>query len=53
VVVAIYSTLGLARTLAGDLRDRGVFDSVFAFGVLLILAVIGVHAFGTRPSGED
>jgi hypothetical protein len=34
VVVAIYSTLGLARTLAGALSDKGLLDAVFGLGRL-------------------
>lgn len=53
VVVAVYSTLGLARTLAEVLRDRGLFDSVFVLGFLLIMAAIVTQALKTRPGGAE
>ena len=42
VVVAIYATLGLARTLSDELRNRNVLDNTFflAFVVLVIAVVI-------------
>ena len=40
VVVAIYSTLGLTRTLAGALRDSGLLGAAFALGMLLVGATI-------------
>ena len=36
VVAAIYSTLGLAATLAGFLRNRGLLDDLFVLGLILI-----------------
>ncbi len=48
LVVAIYSTLGLARSLAGVLRDRDIFDAAFVLGFFLITAAIIIHAFWTR-----
>ena len=53
VVVAIYSTLGLARTLAGVLRDRDLLDGSFAFGMLLIGAAIVTQVLKTRPRGVE
>jgi len=53
VVVAIYSTLGLAATLAGILRDRGLIDDFFFFCFLLILAAIVVQGLKTRPGGVE
>ena len=49
VVVAIYSTLGLARTLAGELRNRDLLDTVFVFGTLLIGAAIVILGLKTGP----
>ena len=53
VVVAIYSTLGLAATLVGVLRDRGLIDIVFIFGFLLILATIVMQGLKTRVRGAE
>lgn len=53
VVVAIYSTLGLARTLAEELRNRDLFDSVFIFGFLLIGAAVLTLGLKTRPGGAE
>ncbi len=53
VVVAIYSTLGLARTLAGALRDRELIDASFGLGMLLIGAAIVLQAVKMRPGGAE
>ena len=53
VVVAIFSTLGLAATLAGILRDRGLIDSFFFFCFLLVLAAIVTQGLKTRPRGVE
>lgn len=52
-VVAIYATLGLARTLAGVLRDRNLLDKSFiaALGVLAVVVVI--QAVRTKPGGYE
>ncbi len=52
-VVAIYSTLGLARTLAGVLRDRNMLDSLFVLGFLLVLATIAWQGLKKRPGGAE
>ena len=49
VVVTIYSTLGLVRTLSGVLRDRGLFDSFFILGFFLLVAVVAIQGLTTRP----
>lgn len=49
IVVAIYSTLGLAATLAGTLRDRGLIDTFFALGMLLVGVTIVTQGLKTRP----
>ncbi|MEM7532012.1 MAG: VanZ family protein [Chloroflexota bacterium] len=49
VVIGIYSTLGLAATLAGILRNRGLLDDTFAFGMLLMGIAIVTQVFKTRP----
>ncbi|MBT8249257.1 MAG: VanZ family protein [Acidimicrobiia bacterium] len=53
LIVAIYSTLGLARSIAGELRMRGLFDTVFVIGFVLIIFAIVVHAFWTGRSGVE
>ena len=53
VVVAIYSTLGLAATLVGILRDRGLLDGFFVLGFLLVLATIVTHGLKARPGGVE
>ena len=46
VVVAIYSTLGLATTLAEELTNRDLMDSISALGFLVVFAA--VLLFGVR-----
>jgi hypothetical protein len=42
VIIAIYSTLGLAGKLAAFLRDRNLLDSIYVFGFFLaVIAIIG------------
>lgn len=53
VVVAIYSTLGLARTLAGVLRDRDLISTSFWLGLLLVGAAIVMQGLKTRPGGAE
>ena len=53
VVVAIYSTLGLARTLAGELRDRGLISAAFWLGLLLVGAAVVTLGLKTRPRGAE
>ena len=40
VVVAIYSTLGLARTLAAELTNREMLDGISALALLTLFAVV-------------
>ena len=49
VVVAIYSTLGLARTLAGELRDRGLISDLTWLGLFLIAAAVAILGLKKRP----
>ena len=53
VVVAIYSTLGLARTLAGVLRDQGLLVASFAFGMVLVGLTVLVLGLRRRPGGAE
>lgn len=52
-VAAVYSTLGLAATLAEEMRDRGLIDAAFVFGFLLVLATILSLGLSWRPSGIE
>ena len=54
VLVAIYSTLGLARTLAVALGDSGLIGAgFFILGCLLVLAAVVTQGLKTRPSGAE
>ena len=53
VVVAIYSTLGLARTLAGILREEGLLVAAFASGMALVGAAVLILGLRRRPGGAE
>ncbi len=53
VVVGIYSTLGLARTLAEELRDRELLDTAFVIGVLLLGVTVVTLGLKMRPGGAE
>ena len=54
VVTAIYTTLGLAGTLAEALRDHGILNiGVFVMGCLLVLATVVTQGLSVRPSGVE
>jgi hypothetical protein len=53
VVVAIYATLGLARTLSGILRERDLLDASFVLGMLLFGAAIVMQGLKRRPGGVE
>ena len=53
VLVAIYSTLGLVSTLAGELRDRGLLEASFWLGLFLIGAAIVMQGLKRRPGGAE
>ncbi len=53
VVVAIYSTLGLARSLAVELRHRGLIDAAFVWAFVLILVAIAALGLKARPRGLE
>lgn len=53
VLAAIYATLGLARTLADELRNRGLIDDLFFGGFVLILAAIVVVGLRRRPGPAE
>ena len=51
VVVAIYSTLGLATTLAEELTNRELLDNISAAAFLALFAVVAAVGFkGRAPS---
>ncbi len=52
-VVGIYSTLGVARTLAEVLRARDLLNSSFVLGLFLIGAAIVALAFRSKPGGME
>ena len=53
VVVAIYSTLGLAGTLAGVLRERNLLDVSFIVGFLMVIAAIVGSGLKARPGPPE
>ena len=53
VVAAIYSTLGLARPLAGALRELGLLGALFMLGMILVGAAILTQGLKTRPGGAE
>ncbi len=53
VVVTIYSTLGLARTLAGGLRDQDLQAAVFVLAALLVVTATIAMARKIRPGGTE
>lgn len=53
VTIGIYSTLGLASSLAGALRDRGLLTAAFVLGMLLVGAAIVTQGLRTRPRGAE
>ena len=53
-VVAIYSTLGLAGTLAETLPEGGLLNAaLFLLGMLLVGATVVVHGMNMRPGGAE
>ena len=53
VVAAIYSTLGLARTLAAALGDSSLGAALFMLCCLLVLAAVVTQGLRTRPGGAE
>ncbi len=53
VVVAIYSTLGLARTLVDQLGSDFLSVWLFLLGCLLVLATVITQGLRVRPSGAE
>ncbi len=52
-VVAIYATVGLARSLSGALRDRELLGTAFVLAFLLVIAAVVVQALWRRPGGAE
>jgi VanZ family protein len=53
VVVAIYSTLGLAGTLAEELRERNLLDASFVAGFLLVVVAIAGSGLKRNPGRRE
>jgi peptidoglycan/LPS O-acetylase OafA/YrhL len=53
VVAAIYSTLGLVRTLAGVLRDNGLLNTSFVLTMFLVGTAVVALALKARPRGYE
>lgn len=53
VVVAIYSTLGLAPALSGALREHDLLEASFAVGMFLVGATIVTQGVKVRPGGAE
>lgn len=53
IIAAIYSTLGLTRTVAGALRDRGALNTAFVFGMILVGTTIVTLALKARLGGAE
>ncbi len=53
VVATVYSTLGLARSLAETLRSREMLDAAFIAGFLLIIAAVVAFGWKRRPGGAE
>lgn len=53
VVVAVYSTIGLAGTLVSVLGESGLLEPAFALGFLLVIAAIVGSALKRRPVGRE
>lgn len=53
VVVAIYSTLGLARILVDELGSNFLSVWLFLLGCILVLATVITQGFKVRPGGME
>ena len=53
VIVAIYATLGLARSLSRILGDVGLPEITFVVGMLLVLSAIIVYGLRVRPGRHE
>lgn len=53
VVVAIYATLGLARTLSDELRHRNLLDNTFFAAFVVLVGVIVLRAVSLRRGRDE
>ena len=53
VVLAIYTTLAFAPTVASKLRDIGIIEEMVFASLLLVVATIIAHGIKTRPKGAQ
>lgn len=53
VMAAIYSTLGLARSMADALAGTGVGEGLFVVGCFGVLGVLVTRGLTARPSGAE
>ena len=53
VLIAVYSTLGLASSLVDFLKDQGLAVAAFLTGFGLVIAAIVTQAFRVRPGGVE
>jgi hypothetical protein len=53
VVIAIYSTLGLAGQLVEEFRNTNLLGIFFAFGFLIVLVVILTQGLMVKPRGVE
>ena len=53
LVIAIYSTLGLAQTLAETLRGTGLAFALFVIGYLLVIVTILTQGLKKRPGSLE
>ncbi len=52
-VVAIYSTIGLAPTVASELAEQSLLAPLFGLGVLFVAATVVTRGLSVRPGGAD
>ncbi len=53
VVIAIWSTLGLAGTIVGALGEGGLLGAAFGLGVVLVWASVATHGLRRRPGRAE
>ena len=53
VLLAIFSTLGLATKWAGMIQDRGLEVSAFVLGMALVFITVVTQGLKARPSGLE
>lgn len=53
VVVAIYATLGLARTLSDELRNRDLLDNTFFTAFVVLVVAVVIRALRFRRGGSE